>query len=183
MNKTCIIVFGRMNPFHKGHIKLFEKGLHLNEITDNSTLKVYLSSNTKGIKNPLSLDEKVYYISKLYPKIKNNIIHETGHDLLSTITAQDGQFDNIIMICGSDRENHYRTVLNSYNNKLYSFNNITVISAGNRESSQYSSTIVRNIVYNNDFDRFIELVPESNILTLRKYYNLIRSKMYDTVSD
>ncbi|WAE77013.1 putative cytitidyltransferase [Escherichia phage ph0011] len=157
MKETCILSFMRCNPVHNGHGLVFEKAKTLQE-QYNADLKIYLSTSTDNIKNQLPPELKMYYTEGFYPSVQENIY--TEDNLFDIMRELDGKYLDVFFICGSDRIESFQKTLDSYNGKLYNFCNIKAIQAGiDRQSSQYSSTQMRNFAKNEDFDNFREFLP------------------------
>lgn len=157
MKETCVLTFGRINPVHRGHGLVFEKAKTLQE-QYNADLKIYLSTSTDNIKNPLPPELKMYYTEGFYPSVQENIY--TEDNLFDIMRELDGKYLDVLFICGSDRIDSFQKTLDMYNGKLYNFCSIKVIQAGiDRNVSQYSSTQMRNFAKNEDFDSFREFLP------------------------
>lgn len=157
MKDTCVIIFGRMNPVHLGHNKLFQYGLSLKN--DSTDLKVYLSKTCSYPKNPLPYDVKIKYINKIFPEIKD-YIHLTESNLFGIMRENDSMYKNIVLITGADRTESFNKILHEYNNKEYCYDNINVIDIP-RTDLEYSATRMRSFVYDNNFEGFKSYLPST----------------------
>ena len=130
MNDTVVITFGRMNPVTVGHEKLINKVISTAR-TKRATPFVYLTHTTDSKKNPLPYDQKLMFAqaafgSRLVIKSRAKTIIDVAKELQRT-------FKTLIPVVGSDRVKEFETLLNKYNGKEFKFDNIEVISAGERD--------------------------------------------------
>lgn len=71
--KDVTWAFGRMNPPHWGHIGLI-RTLQTEAAARGGDWKLFVSSKTEPTKNPLSYDEKVGWLLKIYPDLKDHLV-------------------------------------------------------------------------------------------------------------
>lgn len=161
MSKTCVFIYGRMNPVHLGHGKVFHTALDMkNRSTD---VKLFLSSSFDGIKNPLPRELKQYYISEFFPEISEHIQDRDIANLFDIMESLDGEYDEVIFVGGSDRTAGFQKTLDKYNGVRYNFNSIKTVLAGeDRTGCIYSSTLMRKSVLENDFHTFKLCLPGDN---------------------
>lgn len=168
MKEACIVSFMRCNPIHHGHGLVFEKAQSLQEQYD-ADLKIFLSTSTDTVKNPLPPELKMYYTEGFYPNVQENIYIEDN--LFDIMRELDGKYMDVLFICGSDRINSFQKTLDSYNGKLYNFCNIKAIQAGiDRNVSKYSSTQMRSFAKNDDFESFRSFLPGNDIDLKQKLF-------------
>ena len=142
---TAVFAFGRFNPPTIGHQKLIETVLQTAEKA-NGKAYLFLSHKQNNKTDPLNFAEKQAYIQQFYPKLAvgdpstNTIIK-----VLQKIQAEGRT--RIIMVAGSDRVEHFETLLNQYNGKpdkqgndLYKFDSIKVVNAGQRDPDEEGVT-------------------------------------------
>ena len=142
---TAVFAFGRFNPPTIGHQKLIETVLQTAEKA-NGKAYLFLSHKQNNKTDPLNFAEKQAYIQQFYPKLAvgdpntNTIIK-----VLQKIQAEGRT--RIIMVAGSDRVQHFETLLNQYNGKpdkqgndLYKFDSIKVVNAGQRDPDEEGVT-------------------------------------------
>lgn len=164
---TLVTTFSRMNPPTCGHLKIFEKAS-----TYKCDVKLHLSQTT-NLKNPLSLDRKIYYLSLLVPEYIPLIdINPNIKSLFDIPKLYNTVYKNLIILCGSDRLMEYQTQLNRYNGSLYNFDSITVISIGDRDNF-ISASNARKAVLENDINTFNSIVIGNNLDIKLKMYNEI----------
>ena len=175
MSDTCVIMFGRYNPVHKGHGYVFESALNYQKQYE-ADLKLYLSSTQDAVKNPLSLERKMHYIESFYPRMSSVLQSTENANLFGIMTELDSKYQNIIFIGGSDRIDEFQKKLDSYNSVLYHYDSIQTIQAGiERSDCPYSATMMRECVRNNNFELFSTALPGENIeLKLQMFTELQR---------
>lgn len=174
MNDTCIFMFGRMNPVHKGHGMVFEKALQMQKETD-SDLKLFLSNSVDNKKNPLPIQLKKYYIEGFYPEI-GSTVQDSSTNLFQIMDSLNGEYNNVLFICGSDRVMDFQQTLDSYNGVRYHFNSIKAVQAGyDRTGCMYSSTMMRNAAIHHDFERFSTALPgDDDYLKHKMFMDVIK---------
>ena len=166
MKKTAYIFFGRCQYPHIGHERVFDAMRDqwmLNH--NNSSYFIYLSK-THNKDNPLSFDKKLDIASRMFPLHKSRLVKEHPGHIIGILKNLDGKFDNVVMFTGPDRCDSFSELLKKYNNKEYSFNDISVTSVGYRDSAQegvvgISGSKMREAVKNNDYQTFLSGFPES----------------------
>lgn len=177
MKKTCIMVYGRFNPVHIGHANIFGTGLTMSYNIPNSELKIFVSTTQDKGDNPLPYEIKVQMIKDYFPAFSQYIQTEQGDTLFTTLEILNAEYDNLILLCGSDRFVHFESVLKKYNGTLYSFDNIDVINMGERGTSPYSSTVMRDAVKRNDIETFSYCLPGNDIKLNMEYFDIISAYM------
>lgn len=135
--KRGVLAFGRMNPPTIGHQKLIDAA-----IKEQGEKHIYVSHTQDNKKNPLSADEKIDILHKMYPDHKN-IFKTSSKEEPSIFHAaakmyRDG-VKHLTVVAGDDRVQEFKDKLNFYNGKFdkngisYKFDSITVKSAGVRD--------------------------------------------------
>lgn len=161
MSKTCVFMYGRMNPVHLGHGMVFDKALNLQN--DSTDVKLFLSSSYDTEKNPLPREVRQYFISEFFPDIRDNIQDVYVKNLFDIMKSLDGEYNNVVFVGGSDRTDNFQKTLDKYNGKEYNFNSISTVLAGmDRNASIYSSTHMRESVLKDDFESFKICLPGDN---------------------
>ena len=186
-DKTVYFTFGRMNPPTIGHEKLINA---LSLKSGRNPYRVYLSQTQDKNKNPLDYNTKVKTARKFFPKHARAIMLDrkikTVFNALVKLYSEG--FKNVVMIVGSDRVNEFDILLNKYNNKrgphgLYSFRNINVVSAGERDPDSdgvtgMSASKMRAAAKDNNFTSFSQGLPRTvSNMEAKKLFNSIRSGM------
>ena len=185
--REVFFTFGRMNPPTIGHGKVFDT---LASKSGRADYKIYVSQTQDPKKDPLSYNDKVKHLRKMFPKHARNIMKDTGvknvFDVASALYDQG--YRNITMVVGEDRIREFDLLLNKYNGKkarhgFYNFQNINVISAGRRDPDAtgvegMSASKQRENAKQNDFVSFSQGVPRNmSDKDARKLFNDVRKGM------
>ena len=185
--REVYFTFGRMNPPHIGHGKLMNV---MSAKAGKSPYKVYLSQSQDARKNPLSFEQKIKYVRKMFPKHARNVIMDkksrTPMDVASKLYEQG--YNKINMVVGEDRHTEFTTLLKKYNGQkgrhgFYNFEKINVISSGSRDpdgdaEQGMSATVQREAAKKNDFTQFSQGLPNSmSNKDAKKLFNDLRVGM------
>jgi len=167
---TAVFAFGRFNPPTIGHQKLIEKVQSMTGQVNGKGF-IFLSHSQNNKKDPLSFNQKLAYLKNLI----NDPNLEIGAPAVKTIIQalqkiQEQGRTRVIMIAGDDRVMEFQKLLNQYNgnpdkqgNELYKFDDIQVVSAGQRDPdaegiSGVSASKAREFAQKNDFTNFSKIV-------------------------
>jgi len=184
--KSVVFAFGRFNPPTNGHEKLLDK---VAAVARGGVYQIYPSHSADPKKNPLSFDEKVKFMRKMFPKHARNIIADkTAKTAINVLTKlyKDG-YNKVTMVVGSDRVTEFETLLNKYNgvegrHGKYDFKNgIQIVSAGERDPdsedvSGMSASKLRAAASANDFSTFSKGMP-TGYKDAQSLFNAIRKGM------
>ena len=164
--KSVAFTFGRFNPPTIGHEKLINKvkSLPVNDY------KIFLSRSNDPKKNPLTPQQKLSYMKKMFPSHARNIQINTTNMVLDIATMLHNKgYKEISMVVGSDRVREFDTILNKYNDVksrhgYYNFDKINVVSAGERDpdaegAAGMSASKMRAAAAKDDFATFIKGLP------------------------
>ena len=156
--RTCVLAFARMSPPTAGHALVAQAVLREAK-KHNAKHVIYLSATHDTKKNPLTVQQKVFWAKKSFPGV--NIVGATDkvRTFIEAVKEQDGTCDHLIVVAGSDRVPEYKTLLEKYNGRDYEFKSITVVSAGERDpdadgATGMSATKLRAAAAANDFATF-----------------------------
>jgi hypothetical protein len=155
-----VVSFGRMNPMTNGHEKLADK-IKAEAKKRNADAKLYLSHSTNPKKDPLDFKTKVKFAKKAFgPMVQNSV----ARTIIEVAKELSGKYDDLIVVVGSDRIPEFKTLLNKYNGKDFTFKTIEVVSAGERDPdaegvSGMSGSKMRGFVASDDFNSFKQGVP------------------------
>ena len=160
---TLTLAFGRFNPPTVGHEKLLQMA---KKASQGGDLKIYPSRTQDAKKNPLDPDMKVSYMKKMFPGFEENIVNDDEmRSIFNVLQTADGEYKNVTIIVGSDRQAEFESLATKYNGDLYNFDNIRVVSAGTRDSDAegvegMSASKMRKAVVDDDFEAFKKGVPK-----------------------
>ena len=185
---TLTIAFGRFNPPTTGHEKLLDAVASSSD--DGDYIIVPSRSNDKK-KNPLDADTKVSVMRQMFPQHSERIINDPQNRTIFDVLKKahmDG-YAGVRIIGGGDRVAEFEKLSNNYNGKLYQFDNLEVLSAGDRDPdgddvSGMSASKQRKAATEGDFASFRKGVPSTfNNKQARELYNNIRAAMQISDSD
>lgn len=181
-NKTAIVSFGRFNPPTIGHEVVFKMGSDLAK-QNNADFFIIPTKTIDKEKNPLTIQEKISYLSKIFPEYNSNILNNTNINTIfdtAKYLSEQG-YKNLKVIVGSDRKERFE-MLNQYN-KDYNFKSIEIVSAGERLDEgegveSVSASKARQAAIDGDVESFMKnfagrLELEEGI----RLMNLIRSRI------
>ena len=162
---TCVFTFGRFNPPTTGHEKLIDRVAAEAKKVAGAPYYIFASHSENPKKDPLPYSKKVAYMKKMFPKQARNIIVDKARNVFEiAVTLHNKGHRSIIMVAGSDRVAEFEKLLNTYNgveakHGYYGFDNIEVISAGERDPDAegvtgMSASKMRAAASANDFDQF-----------------------------
>ena len=177
--------FGRFNPPTIGHEKLLDA---VKKASAGGKYYVFASTSSDAKKNPLSYEDKVKYMRKMFPKHARNIIldksKKTIFDVLVYLNSKG--FTSINMVVGSDRVPEFKALVNQYNGKearhgYYNFKSINIVSAGQRDpDSDYisgmSASKLRAAASANDYATFSKGMPKG-FKDAQQIFNDVRTGM------
>ena len=163
---TLTIAFGRFNPPHAGHQQLMDTAAASAE-ADESDYMIVPSRSNDPKKNPLDADTKVAFMRGMFPqhssRIQNDQNTRTIFDVLKK--AHNDGYTNVRIVGGADRVKEFDKLANNYNGSLYQFDNVEVVSAGDRDPDAdgvegMSASRLRLAAAENDFKTFRSAMPE-----------------------
>lgn len=176
------VVFGRFNPPTLGHQKLFDV---LSEVAENNDYRIYPSRSNDSKKNPLDPTTKISVMREMYPDHSNKIVDDDSiRNILDVLKSlcEEG-YSKVNIVVGSDRQNEFEKLTNQYNNDLYFFEEINVISAGERDPDSdniegISASKLRKFVIEGKYQEFSKGVPDTFSSTQsQKLYKILRQSM------
>jgi len=136
-------------------------------------------------KNPLDPDTKVSLMRSMFPqhseRIMNDASTRTIFDVLKK--AHNDGYTNVRIVGGADRVNEFNKLANNYNGNLYAFDNIEVVSAGDRDPDSegvegLSASRMRLAAAEGDFKTFrLGMPPEMRPKDARAVFDTVRAAM------
>jgi len=162
---TLTIAFGRFNPPTTGHEKLLDT---VASSSDEDDYMIVPSRSQDKKKNPLDADTKVSVMQKMFPKHKNKIVNDKANRTIFDVLkkAHNDGYTNVRIVGGGDRVKEFDKLANDYNGKLYQFDNVEVMSAGDRDPDSddvtgMSASKQRKAAAEGDIKAFMKGVPKS----------------------
>jgi hypothetical protein len=182
---TLTIAFGRFNPPTIGHQQLMDVAAQSASQDEDGQYLIFPSRSQDKKKNPLDPDTKIAYMQKFYPTHAANIVNDpntrTIFDVLKM--AHNDGYTNVRIIGGADRVKEFEKLSNNYNGQLYAFDNIEVVSSGDRDPDAkgvegMSASRMRLAAAENDFKKFREgLPPEIKRSEAKELFDILRGSM------
>ena len=180
--EALTIAFGRFNPPTSGHEKLLDA---TKRQAKGGDYKIYPSRSEDPKKNPLSPDEKISYMRKMYPTHDERIVNDEGMRSIFDVLkkANEDGYSSVNIMVGADRQGEFEKLATKYNGELYDFDEINVISAGERDPDAegvegMSASKLRKAAADGDFETFKTGVPKAlDDESAQKLFNTIVKKM------
>ena len=181
---TLTIAFGRFNPPHIGHQQLMDTAKAAADQEHGDYIIVPSRSNDPK-KNPLDPDTKVAFMRGMFQqhagRIQNDVNTRTIFDVLKK--AHTDGYTSVRIVGGADRVGEFSKLANNYNGTLYQFDNVDVISAGDRDPDAegvegLSASRLRLAAAENDYRTFRSAMPDSmRPREIKDLYNTLRMSM------
>ena len=181
---TLTVAFGRFNPPHLGHLQLMDTAAASAE-AEGSDYMIVPSRSQDAKKNPLDADTKVTIMRSMFPqhseRIANDVSTRTIFDVLKK--AHNDGYANVRIVGGADRVKEFEKLSNNYNGNLYNFDNIEVVSAGDRDPDSdgvegLSASRMRLAASEGDFKTFrAGMPPEMKPKDARAIFDTVRQSM------
>ena len=179
---TLTVAFGRFNPPTTGHEKLLDT---VAANSDDGDYIIIPSRSQDKKKNPLDADTKVSVMRQMFPQHSERIVNDPQNRTIFDVLKKahmDG-YAGVRIVGGGDRVAEFEKLSGNYNGKLYQFDNLEILSAGDRDPdgddvSGMSASKQRKAAAEGDFTTFRKGVPSSlNNKQTRELYNNIRAAM------
>ena len=162
---TLTVAFGRFNPPHLGHLQLMDTAAGSAK-SDGGDYMIVPSRSQDPKKNPLDADSKVKVMQDMFPQHKKNIANDAGTRTIFDVLkkAHNDGYANVRIVGGADRVKEFEKLSGSYNGKLYKFDKVEVVSAGDRDPDSdgvegLSASRMRLAASENDFKKFRSGMP------------------------
>jgi len=172
--KSATLAFGRMNPPTIGHKKLVDV---VSSQPGDSFL--FITHTQKPKTDPLDFQTKLKFATRFFPNVT------VGDSEVNTIIKalqklESMGYTSITYVAGSDRVDQFKELITKYNGKEYKFNNISVVSAGERDpdadgAEGMSASKMRAAAISDDFDTFKQGVVDQSLAN--DLYDAVRKGM------
>ena len=182
---TLTLAFGRFNPPTIGHEQLMNVAADAAKQDDDGEYLIFPSRTQDKKKNPLDPDTKISYMQRMYPDHADNIVNDpetkTIFDVLKM--AHNDGYTNVRIIGGADRVKEFEKLSGNYNGKLYAFDNIEIVSSGDRDPDAkgmegMSASRMRLAAAESDFKTFREgLPPNIKRSEAKELFDVLRGAM------
>ena len=182
---TLTLAFGRFNPPTIGHEQLMNVARDAAKKDKDGQYMIFPSRTQDKKKNPLDPDTKIAYMQRMYPDHADNIVNDpetkTIFDVLKM--AHNDGYTNVRIIGGADRVKEFEKLSGNYNGKLYAFDNIEIVSSGDRDPDAkgmegMSASRMRLAAAESDFKTFREgLPPNVKRSEAKELFDVLRGSM------
>jgi hypothetical protein len=163
---TLTVAFGRFNPPTIGHQQLMDIAAQAASQDEGGEYLIYPSRSQDKKKNPLDPDTKVSYMRGMFPAHSERIVNDANTKTIFDVLkkAHNDGYTNVRIVGGADRVKEFEKLSNNYNGQLYQFDNIEVLSAGERDPDAsgvegMSASRMRLAASEGDFRKFREGLP------------------------
>lgn len=99
MKDRAIITFSRFQPVTKGHEVVIDKMLWL---AQGSPIHLFTSHTKDHKKNPLSYNDKIYFLEKAFPEA-TIVASDELKNLFQVLRFFNDKVKEVLFVCGSDR--------------------------------------------------------------------------------
>tara|TARA_R110000822_G_scaffold52235_8_gene135352 strand:+ start:9067 stop:10395 length:1329 start_codon:yes stop_codon:yes gene_type:complete len=191
MNRKIVFAWGRFNPPTTGHKVVMDR-VAKEAKSRNAEYAIFASKSNDPKKNPLTFSMKVKFLKQSFPKHSKNINASPGiKTVVDVMKFLDKKYQEVSLVVGSDRAQEFKRLLNKYNGKEYDFDNIEIISAGERDPDAedvtgMSASKMRKYAVDGNYKEFEKGSPMKNPKPL---YDAIRRGMqitehiYESIAD
>jgi hypothetical protein len=138
-DKAIVIAFARMNPPSLGHQKLINKVLEIAKI-EHADQQIIVSYTHDSKNNPLSIDEKMDFLGRLFPNAGFEAAGKNNPTLMHHLSKlYDLGYSHVTVVAGSDRVPDFERMAIGYNGETggkygyFKFKSVDVVSAGERD--------------------------------------------------
>jgi len=182
-SEGVVIVFGRFNPPTTGHEKLLQAAKDEAD-RQKSDLRIYPSRSVDPKKNPLQPGAKIDYMKKMFPDyeedIRDDANSKTIFDVL--VACQNVGYKGVTIVVGQDRLNEFQGLSQKYNGDVYEFEEINVVSAGERDADAeglegMSASKLRKAAMDGNFKEFVKGVPNIGNDEKMNLFKLLQKSM------
>ena len=182
-SESVVIVFGRFNPPTTGHEKLLTAASD-EASRQKAELRIYPSRSVDPKKNPLQPGAKIDYMKKMFPDFEEDIRDDansrTIFDVL--VACQNVGYRGVTIVVGQDRLNEFQGLSQKYNGDLYEFEEINVLSAGERDADAeglegMSASKLRKAAMDGNFKEFVKGVPNIGNDEKMNLFKLLQKSM------
>ena len=179
VDKTVVLGWGRMNPITVGHEKLVNKIKSVAK-QNSATPLVYITHSQDAKKNPLDYDDKIMLAKQAFGS--KVLVKSRSKTIMDVMKELEGKFSKVILVVGQDRVKDFETLLSKYNGKVYTFDNIEVVSAGDRDPDAegvegMSASKMRVAAASGKFDQFKSGLPRKLKGDAQDIYDMVRGGM------
>lgn len=165
MSDTVVFTFGRFQPPTIAHEMMCNK-IGIVAASSGADHAIYVSKTQDKKKNPLHVEDKITFLREMCPRANFVACDEVVRTPVEAAKALNEKYRNLVFIVGSDRIDTLGKVIEQQNGIDYHYDNILVLSAGDRDPDSdgvegVSGTAAREAALTGNFDAFRAMIPES----------------------
>ena len=179
MKRKIVFAWGRFNPPTTGHKVVMDR-VAKEAKSRKAEYAIFASKSNDPKKNPLTFRTKVKFLKQSFPTHSKNINASPSiKTVLDVMKFLDKRYQEVSLVVGSDRAQEFKRLLNQYNGKEYNFDEIEIISAGERDPDAedvtgMSASKMRKFAVDGNYKEFKKGSPMKNP---KELYNAIRRGM------
>lgn len=152
--KPLIMIWGRMNPIHRGHFEMISDSLN-RAISEGADFKVFLTKTQDSKINPLSYEDKMLYLSLL---ISDKYIGRADTaNVFKLVEDLSKKHSSVELVVGGDRVKNFSEQFDKYKD-LFSCP-IKISKFADRDKYPISSSEMRRFATEGDWKKFIDNCP------------------------
>lgn len=181
--RTTVMTLGRFTIPHKGHSLIFNKMVDAKREYNADRALVFTTHTQDGKKNPLHYDDKILFLQEILHQNKElEVVKTPAKQIIQILQEIEDDADRLVLIVGGDRISEFETLLNKYNGKEYNFEDIVVLSAGDRDPDSegvdgMSASKLRTAAIEGDFETFKSGIDSENESLIMDLYDAVRTGM------
>ena len=162
--RRVVVAWGRFNPPTIGHEKLIAA---VARIAGKDDYFIYPTHTQKKPKDPLPSDRKVEYMKMMFPSHSSHIIYDKDvNTIIKLLQKYQAEYDDLTLVAGSDRVPDYQTLISRYNGVEYTYRNLEIVSAGERDpdaegASGMSASKMREAASKIQTTKFASGIPDT----------------------
>jgi len=179
MAKKVVFAWGRFNPPTTGHKVVMDR-VAKEAKSRQADYIVFASKSNDPKKNPLTFRAKIKFLKQSFPKHAKNINASPKlRTVLDVMKFLDKKYQEVSLVVGADRAQEFKRLLHHYNGREYEFEEIEIISAGERDPDSddvtgMSASKMRKFAADGNYKEFKKGSPMKNPKPL---YDAIRRGM------
>ena len=174
--KRVVFFWGRMNPPTIGHEKMIKFTI---DKAGRDDWWVMSTHSHGGEKNPISYEDKIMYLKKMFPKHADHIYEgPASQTIIKVMQFLQPDYDHVVGVVGADQYRWLSKLLPDRNGTDdYTFDKIEVMNAGGRDpdakgAAGASSSKQKGFVRANNVPEYCSYLP--NTLSMKEKIDLFK---------
>ena len=162
--KRVVFCWGRMNPPTIGHEKMIKFTI---DKAGRDDWWVMSTHSHGGEKNPISYEDKIMYLKKMFPKHADHIYEgPASQTIIKVMQFLQPDYDHVVAVVGDDQFAWLNSMLPKQNGTDdYTFDKIEVLNAGKRKKGATgaegaSSTLIKEHAEKVETRAFYNMLPD-----------------------